>query len=523
MVGKRKLLNPLPISEMLGSFVKIKERQTKMITRTVTTKAAEQAVKDDNFISPAGHMMFLKNKTVEGDNFHGQLISLGGARMAETRTWSMASTLMSRTIDISEDGLKLGDLSDLKSFQVTSSHKNKTCKGSVTPCLVNAGAIDLEPEESFMMNIIVYGGQFTDKVVTSDEIISIMGNLDGNINNSTVKVTKYPAKELQFTEFTVPGGWSKGSHLVQKGDVPTSRTGAGFSKLCSSDDGSFLLSTGGHSKIGITKPFFHPDDCINLLKVPEMSWTKLEPNDNFKRSFHSMSINGNREVFIVGGMSLIGGLWSRIHPLNEVLKITFEEDFSYTGTTITLQSDIRELSILTNFSFAANEKKLYFFSGFKYDKYNNDNLHEFLPPKTSRDKLPEFGRALIKVDIEEGKVEKIEGPEDFGGNNGSIVMLNGDEMIITVDPHIYFYSERMLQSPKCDLDESFGSCTMPVTSKNTKRYQCQTPACLKSIHLKCDKSMRGNTSSARQMCPVCRGLDPVTWKPVKTVRLGNRR
>ena len=508
---------------MIGSFVKIKERHLKMITRTVTSKAEEQNVKEDNYISPSGHLMFVKNKHIEEDSLRAQLVSLGGARMSDSRTWSMASTLMSRTLKISEDGLVLGDLTVLKSFQITSSHKNKTSKGSVTPNLINAGAVDLEPEESFLMNVIIYGGQFTDKVVTSDDIISITGMVNSSINNSNILVTKYPAKDIQYKEFTVPAGWSTGNELVQKGEVPTSRTGAGFSKLWSSDGSHFLLSTGGHSKLRITKPFFHPDDSINILKVPEMSWKKLEPSDYFRRSFHAQSVNSNKEVFIVGGMSLIDGRWSRIHPLNEIMKISFNEDFSYSGTVIKIQSEIRELSILTNFSFSANENKLYFFSGFKYKDYKEDNLFEFLPPKTSRDKLPEFGRALVKVDLDEGTIDCIEGPEDFGGNNGSIVMLNPDEMIITADPHIYLYSDRIVQSPKCDLDEKFGSCSLLLTSKNTQRYQCQTPACLKFIHLKCDKSIRGNKSSARQMCPSCRDLDPVTWKKVKTIKLGNRR
>ena len=49
---------------MLGSFVKIKERIFKLKTRTVTTKAEEQNVKDDNFISPSGHLMFVKRREI---------------------------------------------------------------------------------------------------------------------------------------------------------------------------------------------------------------------------------------------------------------------------------------------------------------------------------------------------------------------------------------------------------------------------------------------------------------------------
>ena len=508
---------------MLGTFVKIKERINKMVTRTVTTKAEEQNIKDDNYISPSGHMMFLKNKVVDGPNISAQLVGLGGARMSDGRTWSMASTLMSRTIDISGDDLELGDLTVMKSFQITSSHKNKTCMGSVTPNLINAGATDLEPEESFLLRVVIYGGQFTDKIVTSDEVILITGTVECDMDKSRLKVIKHPARNYQYQEFQIPEGWSSGSHLVQTGEVPTSRTGAGFSKLRSVDGSDLLLSTGGHSKEKITQPFFHPEDSINVLKVPEMTWKKLEPHDYLKRSFHSQTVNTNGEVIIVGGMSMIDGRWSRIYPLNEILKISVNEDFSYSGTKITLTRDIRDLSILTNFSYTAHENKLYFFSGFSYEDYKDDNLYEFLPPKTSRDKLPKFGRSLIKIDLEEGTIASVEGPEDCGGYNGSIVMLNSSEMIISQDPHMYLYSERVLKPPKCDLPDEFGSCSLPMTSKNNTTYTCRTPACLKVIHLKCDKSIRGTKCSTSKLCPTCSDLDSVTWKKKKSIRLNNRK
>ena len=79
---------------MFGSFVKLKERNLKLVTRTVTAKAEEQNVKDDNYIPPPGHVMFIKNKLVSGTDVRAQLISLGGTRMEDGRTWGMSNTLM---------------------------------------------------------------------------------------------------------------------------------------------------------------------------------------------------------------------------------------------------------------------------------------------------------------------------------------------------------------------------------------------------------------------------------------------
>ena len=95
---------------MFGSFIKIKEKNFKLVTRTVSTKAEEQNIKDDNFIPSSGHAMWLKKKVLIGRNVVGQCISLGGYRMEDGRTWNTASALMSRTLEITDDTLDLGEL-----------------------------------------------------------------------------------------------------------------------------------------------------------------------------------------------------------------------------------------------------------------------------------------------------------------------------------------------------------------------------------------------------------------------------
>ena len=47
---------------------------------------------------------------MSGTDVRAQLISLGGTKMEDGRTWGMSNTLMSRTVDISEDALELGEL-----------------------------------------------------------------------------------------------------------------------------------------------------------------------------------------------------------------------------------------------------------------------------------------------------------------------------------------------------------------------------------------------------------------------------
>ena len=46
-------------------------------------------------------------------------------------------------------------------------------------------------------------------------------------------------------------------------------------------------------------------------------------------------------------------------------------------------------------------------------------------------------------------ISSCEGPVDCGSYGGSLVGLGASDIIITSDPHMYLYSERNLQSPRC--------------------------------------------------------------------------
>ena len=50
------------------------------LTRTVTSKAEEKAIKQDNHVQPAGHITVVKNKTDQEGKTSCQLISIGGTR-----------------------------------------------------------------------------------------------------------------------------------------------------------------------------------------------------------------------------------------------------------------------------------------------------------------------------------------------------------------------------------------------------------------------------------------------------------
>ena len=192
--------------------------------------------------------MFLKNRREENSEVCGQLISLGGTKMEDGRTWGHSQVLMSRCYKITNSSIELDKMTRIKSFQITSSHNNTTCSGSSTPRLMNAAYIDLEPAESSVLKAVIYGGQSADTGLTSDEIVMIQGTIIEDINKAKISVTRYAAAHTYYTEYRVPEGWPDGEHLVQVGEIPESRTGSKLSFLKKIGTSDLLVSIGGHSK-----------------------------------------------------------------------------------------------------------------------------------------------------------------------------------------------------------------------------------------------------------------------------------
>ena len=112
--------------------------------------------------------MILKNLKSENTNISGTCVSLGGVRMEDGRTWGLSEDLISRNILVTENNVELGPVSILKSVQITASHKNKTCHGSVTPKLINSAYVDMKASSSEEMELIIYGGQKVDLIRSSN-------------------------------------------------------------------------------------------------------------------------------------------------------------------------------------------------------------------------------------------------------------------------------------------------------------------------------------------------------------------
>ena len=140
-----------------NSFQKIFTRKISSANIT-TAKAEEKLLDDDQYVPPPGHISFLKRKVSEGGAGKASIVTLGGVRMQESRTWKYASELFCRNISWSSDAFVVGDLKRLKSFQVTTT-KARTATGSVLAPLFGPTFVDLEPEESDSFHLLITFGE----------------------------------------------------------------------------------------------------------------------------------------------------------------------------------------------------------------------------------------------------------------------------------------------------------------------------------------------------------------------------
>ena len=94
----------------------------KLSTANVTTaKADEKLLDDDQYVPPPGHIRLLIGKFSDGGAGKASMVSLGGVRIRESRTWKTASELFSRNLSWSSGSFVIGDLQRLNSFKVTTS------------------------------------------------------------------------------------------------------------------------------------------------------------------------------------------------------------------------------------------------------------------------------------------------------------------------------------------------------------------------------------------------------------------
>ena len=405
--------------------------------KVTTAKAEDKLLEDAQYVPPPGHISFLKGNFRDGECGRASMVSLGGVRMQDSRTWKNASEIFSRNFSWASGAFLVGDLDRLKSFQVTTT-KARTSHGSVTAPLFGATFVDLEPKESKDFHLLVAFGEDVERFCSNSYIFEVKGSIGDKIE---ADVTKWLPEKLVFREFEKPRGWPDGSEFVQKGVVPTARSGAQIGILGNpdKDNPSFTILCPG----GVCKPTPGPtrilpeDSNLFLLKYPEMIWTKLPSQEMLLRSHHSMHIS-ERTAYIIGGYSWKDSKAKKPFPITEVTRITFTDDFQIQLIDV-IQLQVPSIPA----SCAGLNKTLYLFGGIAFPDYDQEkeNLHCFLPPETPRNKVPDPSPQLLKINFSEESLSVFSGSADAGSHSGSLQIMNTLEplLIMTCDPHLYIY------------------------------------------------------------------------------------
>ena len=238
-------------------------------TANITTaKSEEKRLEEDQYVPPSGHICVVKRNFCDGELGGASLLSLGGVRMQESRTWKFANELFCRNVSWSSDKVVVEELLRLKSFQVTTPN-GRTASGSVIPPLSGSSVVDLEPEESDKFHLIIVFGEDVERFTSNECLIEITGSVGDRLD---ADATKWLPRKINYSEFTIPEKWSDGSQFVQNGQVPVTRTGAQVRVLKRLDHSATLLCTGGVSKPSPGPTRIIPEDSsIFLLEYPGMT------------------------------------------------------------------------------------------------------------------------------------------------------------------------------------------------------------------------------------------------------------
>ena len=148
---------------------------------------------------------------------------------------------------------------------------------------------------------------------------------------------------------------------------------------------------------------------------------------------------------------LYGYSWSenevkKLFPVNEVTRITFTDDLHVLMIDVIQMNappDSNFSFFLTGFAASGYGKALHIFGGIAFPEYDREkeNLHNFLPPETPRNKVPDPISQLLCLNLSEKTVSAVSGPVESASHNGSLQILNSLEPILmmTCDPHLYIY------------------------------------------------------------------------------------
>ena len=99
----------------------------------------------------------------------------------------------------------------------------RTCSGSVTSPLFGATFVDLEPQESNDLYLLIAFGKDVERFCSNSSILEVKGSIGDTIE---ADVTKWLPERVLYREYLPPPNLTDGSELVQQGTVPRGRSGA---------------------------------------------------------------------------------------------------------------------------------------------------------------------------------------------------------------------------------------------------------------------------------------------------------
>ncbi|XP_045210185.2 uncharacterized protein LOC123561703 [Mercenaria mercenaria] len=427
-----------------------------------TRKRIVLDLRNSDYFPAEGHCYLKLNSN---DN-ESTLLYFGGARRVQESEWKYGNDLFHITFKYDEDDAYISHIQRFENIL-----------GAQFPSLQSASAwLDQQ-------TVFVWGGLNTDTFDTSNELIKL----------------EFVRNKYQCT-ICQPAGRGVLSKDVQRGDIPTGRTGHTITPL----GDNIVVMHGGVSlsnrhTTGLVSPFTQVcnDGSFYEFDSSTYLWTRIKNIPDVRpRAYHTanfVTLSGTKCVIIIGGVSFKGNESVPLErlPINElfILKLHNLTEHRYTLDKITakLQVDI----FISYHSIVALNNKLIVTGGYAQKE----------PEMTD---TPLTSNKLYTIDLQSLNIDTTEldtwhctaGNSSFALSDDCIMVVGGSA------ENIFAYTTKPLRPSSCDLDDECCIFESPEISP-IAWVQCESK-CKRWLHQYCVGLLEKGVPKGKYTCTTCK-------------------
>ena len=400
----------------------------------LSTAAHIQAeISKGKYAPPGGHVSILKEGNGEKKE-DKTVLFIGGTSHSQGKQYGFSSDLFGLDIHSTRDTFKLEKIKQVKTFGITASSDLVRMENCSAIFGTNgATLVDMKDKNDDEFDAIMWGGQDSELIYTQNRLVEIEGDKKFEVESKDGKETKvskidataYPAQAREFKDMPLPPNFNPEDEIVQK-NTPIGRTNHTMGKLNDKE----LVMIGGLTIPEAGPTMVHPtDSTLWILNVETKTWTKCIDCEFTRRAGHTMHIHNNR-IYILGGYTYMNSKPTKLHAINKLIEISLvSENITPIQREIDLAVPLHmPLQNLYGFAGTATDNNIYLFGGFTVTEYSDEeeDLYISHTPHSNRSTLLPRSSVLYHIDIEKKTLSAIAAPKEFSTANATIHVTDSD-------------------------------------------------------------------------------------------------